>query len=290
MPTLKLTDGAALHFRDEGAGQPLVLLHGWGMRSEVFDPQFAALTTRFRVIAPDLRGHGASSPVNGSDGMTILAHDVAELIHDLDLTQVILVGWSMGAIVAWKLMQGSASDRIAGIVIVDMVPRILSDASWPFGLRDGEDATAFDSDVARMRKDWRAYSDEFVPRNVARGREDARGALLEKLADLVRLNDPESMIRLWQSLASQDLREDVAESRVPSVIIYGERGQLYSPAAFAWLNETIPNSRRVSFSDSGHAPHLEESELFNATLVDFADRLRGEPAKTQETCETERPT
>lgn len=293
MPVLPLGDGANLRYREAGAGQPVVLLHGWSMRKEVFDAQFDALAGRFHLVAPDFRGHGESSPVDGTQGIETLAEDIAALLLKLDLSNVVLVGWSMGAMVAWQLMKGPAAARVAGLVVIDMVPRILSDDAWPHGLRKGEDASTYDNDIERMQHDWPAFVDEYVPNNVARGHESARAALLQKLTALVQDNRPDCMARLWHSLAEQDLRAFVQALAVPTLIVHGEQGQLYSNEAFEWMEDNTPNSRRVSFSDSGHAPHMEESERFNAVLKQFADGLRGEPADAsviqQKNSQPERP-
>ncbi len=293
MPVLPLQDGAYLRYREAGSGHPLVLLHGWSMRKEVFDAQFDELAGRFHLVAPDFRGHGKSSPVDASQGITTLADDIAALLQHLDLSEVVLVGWSMGAMVAWQLMKGPAADRVAGLVVVDMVPRILSDDAWPHGLRKGDNASTYDNDIARMRDNWPAFVDEFLPNNVARGHETTRSALLQRLTALVRDNRPDCMAILWHSLAEQDLRTFVQALTVPTLIVHGELGQLYSNDAFTWMEDNISNSRRVGFSDSGHAPHLEESERFNAVLKQFADGLRGEPAGVsviqQENSQPERP-
>jgi pimeloyl-ACP methyl ester carboxylesterase len=278
MRQLQLRDGACLAYREAGSGPAIVLLHGWSMRSEVFAAQFEALAPRFRLVAPELRGHGDSSAAAEGDDLATLAGDVAELVQALELDQLILVGWSMGATVAWKLLQSEAAARIRGIVVIDMVPRILSEPGWPYGLKDGADASVYDEDLARMRRNWPAFTREYIPRNVARGRKNKRSQLLADLFALVRENDAESMALLWRSLADEDLRQFVAELRIPTLIAHGERGQLYSNDAFAWMSEHISNSRRVGFSDSGHSPHMEESAKFNAVLEQFADELAGEAA------------
>ncbi|HNP36633.1 MAG TPA: alpha/beta hydrolase [Woeseiaceae bacterium] len=278
MLQLQLRDGAQLAYRDAGSGPALLLLHGWSMRKEAFAAQFQALDARFRVVAPDLRGHGASSKAVSGTDLKALADDVTELVLALDLTDIVVVGWSMGAIVAWTMLKGEAAARIRGIVVVDMVPRILSDPDWPYGLREGTDSSSYDPYIARMRQDWPAFTSEYIPGNVARGREQQRSALLARLYELVEHNDPESMAVLWRALAEVDLRNFVAQLDLPTLISYGERGQLYSSDAFAWLHDHITNSRRVSFADSGHAPHMEEPDKFNDVLAEFADRLNSEAA------------
>ena len=76
----------------------------------------------------------------------------------LDLDAVTLVGWSMGALVAWEFMRGPESGRVAGIVTIDMVPKVLNDADWQHGLRAGTHLYDVDIDLTRMRDDWPAFT------------------------------------------------------------------------------------------------------------------------------------
>ncbi|MGW3008238.1 alpha/beta fold hydrolase [Streptomyces sp. NPDC001219] len=91
------TGGGRLAYRDIGAGPPVVLLHGGFLDSGMWDDQLAALTPDFRVIAPDARGHGASSIATGAFRHT---DDLAALLRHLDVGPVVLVGLSMGAGIA----------------------------------------------------------------------------------------------------------------------------------------------------------------------------------------------
>lgn len=89
MTLLNLKDGGHLKYEDAGSGPPIVLLHGWGMCGEFFGKQVADLSSRFRIVVPDFRGHGDSSHlVDGQDLPTLVA-DVTELIVSLDLSQAI---------------------------------------------------------------------------------------------------------------------------------------------------------------------------------------------------------
>lgn len=240
------------------------------MRRQVFQPQIEALQADFRIIAPDLRGHGSSSHIEDGQGIDTLADDLIELLDHLDLDEVIFVGWSMGAMVAWDALQRPGGERIAGIVSIDMVPRILNDVDWQHGLRDGKDASVFDKDIEKMLEDWGTYTQRYMPKIFGRDKGEESIPMIEAMTELTRENDPESMVRLWRSISEQDFREEVQSLTVPSLIVHGALSHLYSDEASEWMEQNVPNSRRVVFTNSGHAPHLEEADRFNKEIRKFA--------------------
>ena len=278
MKILNLADGGLLKYESEGSGRPIVLLHGWGMRGEFFRQQIAAWSPRFRVVVPDLRGHGESSHLRDGQGLPTLVDDVAELLASLDLSQTLLVGWSMGAMVAWGVMQTNEASRISGLATIDMVPRLLNNENWQYGLRRGRDAKVFSRVIDSMLSDWTGFTRIFVPRIFAGGKAAERKQMIDQMVKIVEQNHPESMARLWESMAEQDFRKQLAHISVPALVTYGKLSQLYSEEASEWLADKIPNARSVGFADSGHAPHLEEPDLFNREIETFALQTRIEPS------------
>jgi len=271
--TLRLNGGGTLEFDDQGSGPVMVFLHGWSLGKEAFAKQRGELSDRYRVVVPDMRGHGDSKKFVEGDGIDTLAGDLEQLLVELDLTDVILVGWSMGALVAWQTVEGPQRGRIRGIVTIDMVPRVLNGDGWQHGLRAGTHLYDIDIDLSKMRDDWRAFTRAYVPMVFASGQAIERRDLIDQMLELVGDNDLESMTNLWHALVHADFVDTVQELDVPTLITYGALSQIYTEDAAAWMDEHIPLSRRVCFDDSGHAPHLEEPEHFNQTLVDFADEL-----------------
>jgi pimeloyl-ACP methyl ester carboxylesterase len=271
--TLRLNGGGTLEFDDQGSGPVMVFLHGWSLGKEAFAKQRRELSDRYRVVVPDMRGHGDSKKFVEGDGIDTLAGDLEQLLVELDLTDVILVGWSMGALVAWQTVEGPQRGRIRGIVTIDMVPRVLNGDGWQHGLRAGTHLYDIDIDLSKMRDDWRAFTRAYVPMVFASGQAIERRDLIDQMLELVGDNDLESMTNLWHALVHADFVDTVQELDVPTLITYGALSQIYTEDAAAWMDEHIPLSRRVCFDDSGHAPHLEEPEHFNQTLVDFADEL-----------------
>jgi pimeloyl-ACP methyl ester carboxylesterase len=271
--TLELNGGGTLEFDDQGSGPAMVFLHGWSLGKDAFSKQRRELPDRYRVVVPDMRGHGHSKKFVEGDGIDTLAGDLEQLLVELDLTDVILVGWSMGALVAWQTIEGPQRGRIRGMVTIDMVPRVLNGDGWQHGLRAGTHLYDIDIDLSKMRDDWRAFTRAYVPMVFASGKAIERRDLIDDMLELVGDNDIESMTNLWHALVHADFVDTVQELDVPTLITYGALSQIYTEDAAAWMDEHIPLSRRVCFNDSGHAPHLEEPEYFNQTLVDFADEL-----------------
>jgi pimeloyl-ACP methyl ester carboxylesterase len=271
--TLQLNGGGKLDFDDQGKGPAIVFLHGWSLGKEAFGKQLRELCERYRVIVPDMRGHGNSKKFVNGDGIDTLASDLERLLVELNLTDAVLVGWSMGALVAWQTATGPQRGRIRGIVTIDMVPRVLNGDGWQHGLRAGTHVYDVDIDLSEMRDDWRAFTRAYVPMVFASGMAIERRELIDQMLELVADNDLESMTNLWHTLVHADFVDTVQELDIPTLITYGALSQIYSEEAATWMDEHIPLSRRVCFAQSGHAPHLEEPQRFNQALAAFVDEL-----------------
>lgn len=273
MHTLQLSDGGTIAYSDVGQGRPLVLLHGWAVHSGFFAPQQNGLSGDFRIIAPDLRGHGRSTPLKEGDGLQTLGADLAELVDRLDLADAVLVGWSMGAMVAWDFLLRYGGARIAGLVVIDMSPKIVCDEGWTLGLMEGHSREDARRAAAAMRHNWRTFCAKFVARIFAPDTSEERRPLLDWAAREARHSDAESMALLWLSLAEQDFRFQLGAISTPTLILFGQRSRLYAPQTAAWLEKAMPDAHRVAMAHSGHAPHLEEPERVNRLIGDFCKGL-----------------
>jgi len=263
------SDGASIAYRDSGRGTPIVLLHGLMAHAGFFAGQ-AALAAEFRIVAIDLRGHGAS--VSGAaDAPTVerMAADVAELAAALDLEGAIGVGWSLGATILWHVLAGPAAGRFAGAVVVDMTARVKNDAEWDLGLSP----EACEARSLAIQDDFETFALTAGQAIFAQPVAPAH----RKLADWASLefarNDAGAIASVWASLVRQDVRALLERIQHPTLIVHGGRSELYGDDTADHLVAALPHARAVRFADSGHAPHLEEPDLFNATLKDFADRL-----------------
>jgi pimeloyl-[acyl-carrier protein] methyl ester esterase len=273
MTALKQAVNSQLAYRDEGEGPAMLLVHGWGVSGALFEPQLEALASRYRLIVPDLPGHGASGDFSPHAPFSLLADTLVALIEELGLRRICLVGWSLGAMVAWDLLLRYREAGVAGLVTIDMVPHVLNDEGWPFGLRDGVGTHAFGRDLEAMRADWKGYAALFVPRIFAPGFEGGPEGWVERTLRVAEANDPESLVTIWKRMVEKDFRSALRTIDLPALCACGAQSQLYSVAACQWVARQMPRARLCVFERSGHAPHLEESLRFNQALSEFADSL-----------------
>jgi len=258
-----LSDPVSLPVREAGRGRPILLLHGWTCHGGFFAPQFEGLADHFHLIAPDLPGHGIAPRA----GLTI--EDAADAVHRLiaerALDRPLVVGWSMGAAVAWSLIARHGQDGLGGLVVVDMSPKVLNDGAWSLGLSNGLDAARNAHVLGAMAANWPTYA-RAVARNIFACGSDAAGRIETWTTTEIARNDPTAMTAMWRSLTSQDFRALIPEIGLPVLIARGARSRIYAAATADWMAERLADVEVEVFDASGHALHLEEPAAFNAML------------------------
>lgn len=264
------SDGGVIAYRDTGAGErrPLVLLHGLMAHGGFFREQ-EPLTGRFRLISVDLRGHGQSVQSAASCSVERAAEDIAELVEALDLQDAIGVGWSLGATVLWHVLAGPATNRFSGAIVVDMTARVRNGDGWELGLSPEACAAR----TTAMRGDFAAFAESAGQAIFAQPVDDGLQAKAQWASGEFARNDPAAIATLWASLEQVDVRPLLGRIRQPTLIVHGAQSSLYGDGTADHLVAALPRARAVRFPRSGHAPHLEEPELFNRTITDFAATL-----------------
>lgn len=254
---------------ESGRGQPLILLHGWASHGGYFAPQMEALGDRFHLLCPDLPGHRNSiAPLSKLD-IPHLADSLHGLISGRGITGAVLVGWSMGAMVAFDYIARYGRAALSGLVIEDMTARIINDASWHLGIRNDFQADHSALAIQTMRADWAFYTRSSLPKLFARSRR-SDDCLYQWAEREMLANDGLAMAALWVSMAKQDFRWLLPQLDLPVLLLHGGDSQLYEPAVNCWMADVIPGARRLCLDQAGHSPHLEMPAEFNAALTAFA--------------------
>ena len=139
MSYFTLGNGERLYYEDKGHGpDTLIMMHGWTSSHEIYLKPVESLREQARCIIYDHRGHGESKNANsGTPTMETLAEDLHELIQGLSLSNITLLGWSMGAAVALNYVRLYGCDALKRIVLCDMTPKQLNDEEWKLGLYQG---------------------------------------------------------------------------------------------------------------------------------------------------------
>lgn len=120
--------GTRLHLSSEGHGRPLVLLHGWGMNSRVWQPVLPELAKIARVTCIDLPGHGHSHKLP----LGLLETAIDQLADHIPQDAVIM-GWSLGGLIAQGLAH-ALPDRVAGLVMIASTPKFVAEGDWAHGV------------------------------------------------------------------------------------------------------------------------------------------------------------
>ena len=260
-------DGGSVHAVEKGQGRPLVLLHGITLRNDVWAPQFNQLTDRYRVIAVDLRGHGASEAGSDGYGMKPLAADLATLLISLDLHDAVVVGHSMGGMTVMQFCADHPdvlAERVAGLVFVatrasDVVPPYLSQvAGSVVGLGQGR---------VDSGRDLPAYT--VVTPRVARlafGDAPSRRAV-QIVAEMGQSMAPQALLPSVNGLLAHDARVALRATNTPSLVVTGTRDLLTPVPSGRHLAHLLPHSRFVVLPRAGHQLMQERpNEL--ARLID----------------------
>lgn len=267
MPWYLNRRGEQLWYGEQGSGCPVVLLHGWCMSSKVWKYQFDDLSSSMRLIAPDLRGHGRSQGVSGGLNFESFAADLVDLCAALDLTKVLLVGWSMGAQIALQ-SYAQLTDRLSGMVLVSATPRFTASDDFPHALACNE---ANGMRLKVQRNAQRAL-EGFYSRLFAEGELDGHpsGAEIKQLLSSIPPPDTDAMLEALDALARADMRELLAAITIPTLIMNGAQDRICLPQASRYLKEHIPGAGQIIFHDCGHAPFLTQCHQFNAGITRFA--------------------
>lgn len=256
MKSCHLPDGRRLSWRETGWGPALVMLHGWGLSSAVFTPIMTALGDHFRVLAPDLRGHGRSAPGPGY-ALDDLAGDLALWLDIQGLPQTALLGWSLGGMVALHL-ESSLPARVTRLILVSTTPCFVCRDGWP--------AAQPQPRVGALARQYR--------RNAQRTLETFFiSQFQEKVIDLLQVRawaqsmvsgepapDEQAALESLATLATVDLRADLGRANAPSLIVHGGLDTIIPPAAGRYLAEHRPNSRFILLPEVGHAPFLTRQD------------------------------
>ncbi|MEU1512594.1 alpha/beta hydrolase [Streptomyces sp. NPDC005811] len=256
-----------LSYEDKGdAGSsalPLVLIHGHPFDRTMWAPQIEAFSAGRRVIAPDLRGYGASPVVPGVTLLSDHAQDIASLLDELKVDACVLAGLSMGGQI---VMECSARfpDRIRGLVLADT----FAAPETPAGrLARGEMADRL------LAEGMRGYADEVLERMVA---PYAAPAVKAHVHRMMTATPPEGAAAALRGRAERpDYRPLLSRVTVPALVVVGA-DDTYTPVADARaLHTALPDSVLTVIEGAAHLPNLERPEEFDTALADFLTRIDG---------------
>ncbi|MBE9513085.1 MAG: alpha/beta hydrolase [Chloroflexi bacterium] len=261
-------NGTRLYYEEKGRGQPIIFIHGVWMSGRFFQKQLDYFAQRYRTIILDLRGHGRSAQAHSGHTIANYARDLHGLMQGLELANVVLVGWSMGAFVIWDYFKQFGTKNVKATVIVDESASDFKTPDWSLGIFDFQSLCHL---MANVQTDRETVVREFIPEMFQK--EPAEADVRWMFDEMTRL--PESIasaILFDQTL--QDYRPVLSSFTVPTLLCFGSDEKLCPVAAGEHLHQSLPNTQLIVFEQSGHCPFLEEPARFNQEVHNFIQSLR----------------
>lgn len=259
LPQIALTpDSVHIDYRVWGKGEPaVVLIHGWACDSAYWNAQIEALKPKYTVVAINLAGHGASEKNRSDWSMGNYGEDVATVVRQLQNRQIILVGHSMGGVVALEATR-RIGDRVIGIIAVDSLKSI---GLPPMKPREVE------RQLAPFRQNFIEATRNYVTSTMFE--KGADPLLVQKVAYDMSLEPPTVGIPSMESLLALDFTTVLPDIHVPVVAINSDLG----PTDEARIRKILPGFKVDVLEHTGHFLMMEAPQRFNPLLLQDIDLL-----------------
>lgn len=261
-------NGADLYYEEAGEGRPIVLLHGVMCGVRYFEHQLDELAQAYRPIAIDFRGHGRSEKVEYGHTLAQYARDVHTFLEERDLDDVVVVGWSLGALVSWEYVAQFGTERIGGLVDVDMEASRYQWDDYEFGLYTLKD---LQQALSGIQEDEERMIERFTDQVFANPTAEMKTLQIDETS-----RTPTSVkSTILFDATTRDYRAVLPGIDVPVLVCAGSvetRGP-GTVAAVKHVADLVPDGTFELFDGSGHCPPLEQPERFNRVLSEFVDAL-----------------
>ena len=274
-------DSVKIFYQEYGTGKPVVFIHGWPLNHEMWEYQLAELSKHnLRCIAYDRRGFGKSERPWKSYDYTTLAEDLNELITQLNLSAVTLVGFSMGGGEIARYIGMYGTEKIEKVVLISSVtPYMLKTDDNPEGVKK----EMFDDMVDKITADRPEFLKEFGKQfyGVEMLNQPISKAMLEWNQTQCLMSSSNATVDCLRSFSETDFRNDLKKIDIPVLIIHGDADKTVpinvSGDKTALL---LPHAKYIVYVNAPHGLFITEKEKLNADLLHF---ISGEDSVYQST-------
>jgi non-heme chloroperoxidase len=262
-----------IHVFDTGGdGRPVVLIHGWPLSHTSWSEQIPVLKDAgYRVVSYDRRGFGKSDPGDAYD-YDALTGDLDQVVKDLDLTDLTLVGFSMGGGEVARYVATYGEDRLHSVVFAGAVPPYLlkgdDNPDGPLtedaakGMRDGLEA------------DRDAFFDDFTKAFFSAG-DDLKVSEEQRQEALAvcKVSDQEAALGCMDAFGGTDFRADLTKITVPTLVIHGDAdGIVPFEGSGKRTHEAVDGSEVVVIEGGPHGFNVSHADEFNRALLAFLEK------------------
>lgn len=252
-------------YDEAGSGILILFIHGYPLNRRMWQPQIDALSQDVHVIAPDLRGHGDSTPTEGVYSMDLLAEDCARLLDTLNITQkIVLCGLSMGGYISFAFAR-KFPHRLAALVLT--ATRAAPDTEEGKLNRQRSIALAREQGIAPI-------IESMIARVLSPVTLQNNPDLVETVRQIMHQTSLQAVLGDLQGMMERiDSRPFLKQISVPTLIIHGQDDSLIPVEEAKAMQAAIPDCRLLILENAAHLPNLEASERFNQAIREFIKTL-----------------
>lgn len=258
--------GARLAYDDTGEGSPVLLLHGFPFNRSLWSEQAEALSSKYRIITPDLRGFGESAAEDeeATATMETLAQDAAALLDELKIDRAVIGGLSMGGYVALAFTRLFPL-RVRALILADT----RAQADSPEAQKGREETAA-----KALREGIGTVADAMLPKLFAPATAAEHPEIVERVRAMIMGTSTKGAAAALRGMAERpDRTHFLAQILAPTLIVVGGEDAITPPKDSEVMRREIRGSRLVVIPNAGHVSNLERPHEFNQAVGIFLDEL-----------------
>ena len=258
-------NGANIAYRVQGHGPAMMLMHGFPLSGELFAKNRSALSRRYTVVTPDLRGFGNSTTPDSRGSVAIYAKDMLGVMDHLHIRRAIIGGMSMGGPVVLEMYR-EAPQRFRGMILIDSTSSpaaIVEQGQWPaFGKQAQQKGVASMIPI-------------LMPQMLTGPTRMAHPELVKFIGGIVKKGSVNAAIGGGSTLANRpDSRPTLAHINVPVLIIVGIDDPIYPVEMQKMMQASAYGSKLAVIPGAAHAAIIEQPEACNRAILAWESSLR----------------
>ncbi|MEO6977973.1 MAG: alpha/beta hydrolase [Mucilaginibacter sp.] len=265
MPTAKVNN-INLFYTVTGTGEPILLVHGHPFDHTMWNPQIAAFSKQYQVIAPDLRGYGKTAlPKSDTTRFEDYATDLLALMDSLGIKNFHLAGLSQGGQFIMEIFR-QAPKRVKSLILADT-----------FASLDTPEAKQARYDTAdRLEKEGMDfYADDAIYKMILREHVATMPGVAAHVMKMMKGTLPKGAATALRARAERIdyLKIVLPTINVPALVVVGRQDEFTPVAKAEEMQDSLQNCKLVIIEDAGHMPNLEHPDEFNGVVLDFLEGI-----------------
>jgi len=245
----------------DGSGPPLLFVHGFPLNHQMWQTQIEWFKKKFTVLAPDLRGFGASDITRGTVTMEQHANDLNSLLNELKIEEpVIFCGLSMGGYIAWEFWN-QFPQRLRAFILCNT--RSQSDSV------EGINNRLKMVDLV-LKHGPESISSSMIPNLISEASQQNQSEIAKSLIEMIESTNREGNAASQRGMAvRKDYSDRLTDIKVPTLLIVGSEDQLTPPEVMKNMSAQIPHVKYIEVPDAGHMSPMEAPDFVNQAMEEF---------------------